>query len=304
MRAERLGVIAAALVTLAATRASAWCQMTSSSMRPSPDTCLLAMPPESWPLAWRHRCTSVSLSTLGSRSLAEADVRAILRRSLDTWETAACPGGGTTGLHVEILAERNACTEATHHTGGNNVHSILFVGDGWVDEREHDPAAYALTLVWHDPRSGEIWDVDMEINEELERSATPLSYGDCTGLERCPDGVVDLQNVLTHEIGHYFGLAHTPDDELATMYWRAESTETIKRTLQPDDVEGLCSIYPPGALPEACDVTPRGGLGLDCGEGCHCAIPGRGARGGEAAIGIGALVALLAVARRARGASW
>lgn len=295
-------------LALAPSRAAAWCQMTSSRQRESPDMCLLAMPPETWPLAWRRRCTSVSLSTAASRTLASADVRAILRRSIDTWESVECPSGGRTGLHVEILAETNTCEGATHHSGGNNVHSILFVQEGWVAERDHDAAAYALTLVWHDPRSGEIWDVDVEINEELEdRDGRPrnLEYGDCGGLDRCPDGTVDLQNVLTHEMGHYFGLAHTPDDPSATMYLRAESSETHKRTLQPDDVEGLCTIYAPGILPAACDVTPRGGLGLDCGAGCQCSAAGvPSGRGGHTlgalALALASGLALRSRARRAR----
>jgi hypothetical protein len=277
-----------------APRASAWCQMTSSRERPALGECIIAEPPDTWPLAWRRRCTSISLSTMGSSSLTTDEVRSVLRTSLDTWEAVDC-GGQTTGLEVEVLEELNACSRASHYTNGANVHSLMFVSSGWVEERMHDPAAYAVTLVWHDTRSGEIWDADIEINEEL-RETSEYAICPATG---CPVGQVDLQNVLTHELGHYFGLAHTPTDSLATMWAMAEPRETIKRDLAADDIAGLCAIYPPGSLPAECDGTPRGGLSLDCRRPstCGCAAPGTGS---GAPIGIAA-VAVLAIAIRSRG---
>jgi hypothetical protein len=207
---------------------------------------------------------------MGSSSLSEEEVRSVLRRSIDTWTGVEC-GGIRTGLEVTLLAELNRCTAASYFLDGQNVNSVIFVREGWSDERMHDPRAYAVTLVWHDPRSGEIWDADVEINE----ARGPYAVCPASG---CEPGQVDLENTLTHEMGHYFGLAHTPDDPLATMWAMAVDGETLKRDLQPDDIAGLCAIYPPGTLPDTCDPTPRGGLGLDCQRpGCGCRVVGRGA---------------------------
>ncbi|AKF03749.1 hypothetical protein DB32_000898 [Sandaracinus amylolyticus] len=289
-------VLASALLAtlaLVPAEASAWCQMTTGGRRPGPgETCVVATPPDSFPLAWRQRCTSMSLSTFGSSTLSPDQVADVLRGAIATWEGVRCDGQPT-GLHVEVLAEMNACERASHFTGDRNVHSVIFVQDGWVTERMHDARAFAVTLVWHDPQSGEIWDADMEINEERGPFVVCPAEG-------CADGEVDLPNVITHEMGHYFGLAHTPDDALATMWASAEPAETLKRDLQPDDVTGLCSIYPPGALPEQCDPAPRGGLGLDCQreEGCNCSVPGLpgGSAGGAMALIV--VVATLVAARR------
>ncbi len=48
------------------------------------------------------------------------------------------------------------------------------------------------------------------------------------------------------------------------MYYEAPRGEMTKRTLEADDVAGLCAAYPPGNLPSSCDPTPRHGLALDC----------------------------------------
>lgn len=55
----------------------------------------------------------------------------------------------------------------------------------------------------------------------------------------------DVQNVVTHEVGHVFGLAHPGNgeqDKVQTMYASAPPKETSKRTLEPDgDIPGIQS---------------------------------------------------------------
>jgi hypothetical protein len=297
-RALATGLLALAAIAIDVGSARAWCQMTSCSRRPSPtEPCVIASPPECFPLVWRRPCTSLSLSTMGSRDLDDDTVRTILRRSLDTWENVDCGEGRSPGLSVDVLASTNLCTRAGHNVEGRNVHSVIFVAEGWEDPRMHDPRAFAVTLVWHDPRSGEIWDADMEINEARG------PYGRCPDSpeDACPGGLVDLENVTTHELGHYFGVAHTADDPRATMWASAETNETHKRTLEADDVEGLCSIYAQGTLTEDCNPTPRGGLGVDCepGSACSCRAPGVRSATRTASAWL-ALVATFAIAVRAR----
>ncbi len=299
MRTERVAyvgglVIAAAL--LAPSSARAWCQMVSGNVRPSTEEpCVLAENHEGiFPLAWRRRCTSMSVSAaLPPNDLSITEVQAILVDAYATWTTVDCDGA-TTGLSVDVMTDTNTCTEAVHHTSGRNVNSILFVTEGWSSDRMHDPRAYAVTYVWHDPGSGEIYDSDIEINE------TRGTYTVCPD-EGCTDSRIDLPNVLTHELGHYFGIAHTPDDPFATMYASAPPGETSKRTLTTDDSTAICTIYGPGTLPDACDPTPRGGLDLTCagGDTCGCTAPGNSRGAGASVLGL-ALAALALVARRRR----
>ena len=57
-------------------------------------------------------------------------------------------------------------------------------------------------------------------------------------------GVMDYQNIATHEFGHALGLTH-PSDTCTeeTMYKYAAFDETKKRTLEAGDVAGLNKLY-------------------------------------------------------------
>ena len=52
----------------------------------------------------------------------------------------------------------------------------------------------------------------------------------------------DVQNSLTHELGHALGLNHSSNTE-ATMYGSTMKGETKKRDLHSDDLNGYWAIY-------------------------------------------------------------
>lgn len=250
---------------------------------------------EGIPLEWRRRCISYSLESSGSKDFPLSEVRSIVRSSFDTWLAVGC-AEGSPGFEVEETEQLSACDRAEYNGEDGNVNTIAFVTD-WND-REYDPLAYALTTVWHNTRTGEIYDADMEINEARG------TYGTCPEPDGCTDGTIDLENVVTHEAGHFFGMAHT-DLSLtqATMHAISDPGEIAKRTLDADDAEGFCAAYPPGVLPAECSFTPRHGLALECGGdsgGCGCVVVGA-RRTGEGAGLLAVIVALgLVVLRRRR----
>ncbi len=158
-----------------------------------------------------------------------------------------------------------------------------------------------------DPDTGEIYDADVEIN-----GTVPLAVGDPVS----PDGY-DFASIITHEAGHFLGMAHSGDDR-ATMFASYEPGTTFKRTLTDDDISGLCSIYLPGGVravdpsasadgsgtvPEsACDPTPRHGFSTQCaGAPSHaCSVAAAGAETSRAFVVASAAMAVLSIAKRAR----
>ncbi|MCC6994844.1 MAG: matrixin family metalloprotease [Deltaproteobacteria bacterium] len=73
----------------------------------------------------------------------------------------------------------------------------------------------------------------------------------------------DLQSVATHEIGHLLGLDHSPTPS-ATMYYATGPGDTSQRTLDTDDLNGVCAIYPNGATPIGCTSAAQCDSGQLC----------------------------------------
>jgi MYXO-CTERM domain-containing protein len=53
----------------------------------------------------------------------------------------------------------------------------------------------------------------------------------------------DVQNTITHELGHVLGLMHSDTSADLVMYPSAPPGELTKRTLKDDDRDGLLSLY-------------------------------------------------------------
>lgn len=53
----------------------------------------------------------------------------------------------------------------------------------------------------------------------------------------------DIQNCITHELGHLLGLDEENSQTESTMYYEADLGETKKRSLAQDDINGLNVIY-------------------------------------------------------------
>lgn len=107
---------------------------------------------------------------------------------------------------------------------------------------DHPAGVIGSTLNTFVPRTGQIVDSDIELNDAVYF----FTVTDNAVLVR-----TDIENTLTHEIGHVIGLDHTPVLD-ATMAATAREGETEKRTLEPDDIAGVCAIYPAGKQVVTC----------------------------------------------------
>jgi hypothetical protein len=112
----------------------------------------------------------------------------------------------------------------------------------------------------------------------------------------------DLPSVVTHEAGHFLGIAHTQlSDRTITMYPSIDTGEI--RVLSPDDIAAICAIYPPGTLDPSCDPEPRHGFSTECtfaDSSCNCAIGfGRwGKQSGKFGALLTTIIGMMALIRR------
>lgn len=97
-----------------------------------------------------------------------------------------------------------------------------------------DTGMVAENTFWYSTLTGFLIDSDIHFN-------TTHAFR----TESAPDAY-DLQNVATHELGHTLSLSdlYGPADVWKTMYGYVSFGETQKRTLDPDDIEGISHLYP------------------------------------------------------------
>jgi hypothetical protein len=251
------------------------------------------------PLHWRTNCVSFSVQRDGSsKSAIDLELaEAVIEAAFDAWTEVDCGGGETPSFSV-----RNAgavdCARVEYNQDEGNANVFFFRDDSWPHPIVEGGDVLALTTTTYNVDTGEILDADVEFNTQRALFTT-------TDVENLADA--DFLAIATHEIGHFLGLAHTLADPTATMWKRGyDALRPFEmRTPKPDDIAGVCAIYPPGEpLSSSCPI--RHGFSETCGtpaedEGCSIgAAPGRSTTGVATGLALFALSFALRRLRRAR----
>jgi len=226
----------------------------------------------------------------GGAELDGDTVEILTELAFDAWRLADCGDGTTPGFVVQNLG-RITCDKTQYNKDAGNANVIVVRAKRWP----HGDTGHniALTTTTFDPDSGELLDADIELNADnylLSVSDEAVDF--------------DLLSVLTHEVGHFLGMAHSDLPE-ATMFAIYEGGTTELRSLEPDDIAGICERYPPDDAPkESCNPLPRHGFSPYCRddqpEG-SCTAAGAGLPRGRAPLeGVALLAGAIAAMRRRR----
>lgn len=106
----------------------------------------------------------------------------------------------------------------------------------------------AITVTYANEDTGEIVEADIVLN-----SAYPMAV---LTAENCKSRY-DVQNVTTHEAGHFFGLGEDPVERGAAMFQTIDQCETHKRELSGTDTSALKTLYAEVEDPEEAAAGPR-----------------------------------------------
>jgi hypothetical protein len=248
--------VALTSVLLASPAAHAFCRTTTChTCTPTPGVCITT----GLPLFWAQSCVSYDLQQDASVQVALPTATQIAALAFSHWQAASCPAANAPPSLTFSDLGPVACDLVEFNQNGSNANIIIFRDTSWDDSNGYDPTStLALTTVTFNALNGQILAADIEINSQLPLSTTATPTPDA----------YDLESVLTHEAGHFLGLAHSDlscdGDDCPTMHASYTAGSIDYRTLKADDIAGLCTVYPPGRTTPAGACLPMGGLSSQC----------------------------------------
>ncbi|KYF54791.1 hypothetical protein BE08_29060, partial [Sorangium cellulosum] len=158
-----------------------------------------------------------------------------------SWANAGC-----TEWRANLLGDT---TDRDNYNDGKSV--FYWISDSWPGALGDVNSVIGVTMPVWGRFDNVIVDADMVFNN------VKFCWNDSGN-----NGCVDTQSIATHEQGHFLGLGHSgePSATMAAYYVAGSST----RTLEDDDVEGVCALYPIGGTAAASTSSAATGGGGSC----------------------------------------
>lgn len=234
-----MGVSAGALLVLLTwiagpERVHAYCResLASQSQGPCKDD------PTAIALFWDRSCMTYvfNAQTFKQIPMGESFVRQTFKSSYQSWADTKCGSSTQTPFLVAQASgtTQTSTSEFLYDVPNESIVVVRTLAE-WATLPDHDSHALALTLIWHDKKTGEILDVDMELNGGAG------TFTDCDKT-KCSGAQIDLQNTVTHEAGHLLGLGHSTVPGSTMQASTTSGPEISKRSLEDDDKAGYCAL--------------------------------------------------------------
>lgn len=187
-------------------------------------------------LAWSSPTISWNLHLAGSDDLPDGAHEFAVRKAFDSWAAAA--------------GSRIAFTRGPDVANGPSAanHVVMFDETNETGYFPNGSGIVALTPISYDTGSGAILDADVVFNA---KDFAWSVYGE--------PNTFDVQDVLTHEIGHFIGLDHSPAIT-NTMWPYVSYSQWLHRTLTIDDRNGAVAVAPSGTPSRLTGIVRRAGV--------------------------------------------
>jgi hypothetical protein len=245
-----------------------------------------------------------ALDVLIDKSFSDLAGTGVYWAAVDAWRA-------TGAVLPSISTSQAGDRKVGYDPDGKNENVVVYAPYGWSRAK----GALAITVLTFDDMSGRIVDGDVLLNgggrffatfdhDESDQSGSGVSIEGANDSADSDANTTsghtprfDVQNVLTHELGHFFGLGEDYSDDRATMYASTRPGETNKRVVSTADGSVVTALYA---------ESPDGASSSLVKGGCGGAKVARGnSPTGPALTGFAAATAgllLLAASRRNRAA--
>lgn len=184
-----------------------------------PDS-LPTIPKEVWklPASWTYRLNPSSVPA----SVGASNLGPMVRRGFDSWQSAS-------GSKVTLTQG----ADTTIIKNGNDGINVIAWGVA-------PSGSLGVTYVWYYTSNGQLIDSDTIMNRNY-------SWTYSNSIVCAYKNTYDAENIMTHELGHWFGLDDAYDTQYqnATMYGYGSRQEVKKITLTTGDKAGTYAIYNP-----------------------------------------------------------
>lgn len=202
---------------------------------------------------WAVQTVKFQIDPGGTSDVTDDSEIEAIRRSFATWQSVSC----------SFLSFEEEPWAGQRVLGNDGLNRIFWVetAEEWPGNQGTLALTYTFFALEGDQR---ITDSDIVVNgANWVWTTTDAEIGQGTPAK------VDVETVMFHEIGHFFGLDHS-QDQAAAMF--PSNNKLKQRDPADDDIAGICSMYSNGMPVPGTDPTGNGGpVGAPCQAHENCA---------------------------------